>query len=86
MPKTHLNIFLDWDIAKFTKVFAAENRMPVAEMTTLYLLSLKRRSEDEYMEKILAHPASIRRWKMPRPNRAPKPLNGIHTIRSSKTA
>lgn len=57
MSKTRLNLSLDQDIADFAKVFAAENRTSVAEMITQYLLSLKRRSEGENTEKILAHPA-----------------------------
>ncbi len=57
MSKTRLNVSLDQDLAEFAKVFAAENRTSVAEMVTQYLLALKRRSEGEYMEKILAHPA-----------------------------
>ena len=57
MLKTRLNVSLDQDLAEFAKVFAAENRTSVAEMVTQYLLALKRRSEGEYMEKILAHPA-----------------------------
>ncbi|MCD6150253.1 MAG: hypothetical protein J7J70_01165 [Deltaproteobacteria bacterium] len=57
MPKTRLNLSLDQDLAKFAKVFAAENRMSVADMVTQYLLTLKRRVEGEYIEKNLAHPA-----------------------------
>ena len=57
MPKTRLNISLDQDLAEFAKVFAAENRTSVADIITQYLLSLKRRVEGEYTEKILAHPA-----------------------------
>jgi hypothetical protein len=57
MPKTRLNVSLDQDIADFAKIFAAENRTSVAEIITQYLLSLKRRSEGENTEKILAHPA-----------------------------
>jgi len=57
MLKTRLNVSLDQDLAEFAKVFAAENRTSVAEMVTQYLLALKRRSEGEYVEKILAHPA-----------------------------
>jgi len=57
MPKTRLNISLDQDLAEFAKVFAAENRTSVAEVVTQYLLALKRRSEGEYVEKILAHPS-----------------------------
>ena len=57
MPKTRLNVSLDQDLAEFAKVFAAENRTSVADMVTQYLLSLKRRVDGEYMEKILTHPA-----------------------------
>ncbi len=57
MPKTRLNISLDQDLADFAKVFAAENRISVADMVTQYLLALKRRSEGEYIEKILTHTA-----------------------------
>ena len=57
MGKTRLNISLDQDIVDFAKIFAAENRTSVAEMVTQYLLSLKRRAEGEYVEKILSHPA-----------------------------
>jgi len=57
MPKTRLNISLDQDLAEFAKVFAAENRISVADMVTQYLLALKRRSEGEYIEKILTHTA-----------------------------
>ncbi|MFC1891543.1 DUF6364 family protein [Thermodesulfobacteriota bacterium] len=57
MPKSRLNISLDKDLVDFAKVFAAENRLTVAEIMTQYLLSLKRRVEGQDMEKILAHPA-----------------------------
>lgn len=57
MSKTRLNVSLDQDLAEFAKIFAAENRTSVADMVTQYLLSLKRRSEGEQVEKILAHPA-----------------------------
>jgi hypothetical protein len=57
MPKTRLNISLDQDLADFAKVFAAENRTSVANIVTQYLLALKRRSEGEYIEKILTHTA-----------------------------
>jgi hypothetical protein len=57
MAKTRLNISLDQDLADFAKVFAAENRTSVADIVTQYLLALKRRVEDENVEKILAHPA-----------------------------
>jgi hypothetical protein len=57
MPKTRLNISLDQDLAEFAKIFAAENRTSVANIVTQYLLALKRRSEGEYIEKILTHTA-----------------------------
>ena len=57
MLKTRLNISLDRDLAEFAKVFAAENHTSLAEMVSQYLLALKRHSEGEDMEKILAHPA-----------------------------
>nr|MBF0223599.1 hypothetical protein [Desulfobulbaceae bacterium] len=57
MNKTRLNISLDQDLADFAKVFAAENRISVADMVTQYLLTLKRKIEGESTEKILSHPA-----------------------------
>jgi hypothetical protein len=57
MSKTRLNVSLDQDLAEFAKVFAAENRISVADMVTQYLLSLKRRAEGEQMENVLIHPA-----------------------------
>lgn len=57
MAKTRINVSLDPDLAEFARVFAAENRTSVAEMVTQYLLALKRRSEGEQMQTILAHPA-----------------------------
>lgn len=57
MPKTRINISLDQDLADFAKIFAAENRTTFAEIITQYLLTLKRRTEGESVEKILAHPA-----------------------------
>lgn len=60
MSKTRLNVSLDQDLAEFAKVFAAENRISVADMVTQYLLSLKRRAEGEQMENVLIHPAFAR--------------------------
>jgi hypothetical protein len=60
MSKTRLNVSLDQDLAEFAKVFAAENRISVADMVTQYLLSLKRRAEGEQMENVLTHPAFAR--------------------------
>ena len=57
MTKTRINISLDQDLAEFVRLFAAENRISVADMFTQYLLALKRRSEGERVEKILSHPA-----------------------------
>jgi len=57
MAKTRLNISLDEDLVDFIKIFAAENRISVADMVTQYLLVLKRRVEGENTERIIAHPA-----------------------------
>ena len=53
MAKTRLNISLDQDLADFAKIFAAENRMSVADMITQYFLTLKRGVEGEYMKTII---------------------------------
>ena len=57
MSKTRLNLSLDRDLADFARNFAAENRTSVANIVTQYLLALKRRTEGEYIETILSHPA-----------------------------
>lgn len=57
MTKTRINISLDQDLAEFVRLFAAENRTSVADLFTQYLLALKRRSEGQKVEKILANPA-----------------------------
>lgn len=57
MTKTRINISLDQDLAEFVRLFAAENRTSVADLFTQYLLALKRRSEGQTVEKILANPA-----------------------------
>ncbi len=57
MAKTRINVSLDPDLAEFAKVFAAENRISVAEMFTQYLLALKRRNEGEQVRYVLSHPA-----------------------------
>ena len=57
MPKTRINISLDQDLADFARTFAAENRTTVAEVMTQYLLSLKRRIDNESTETVLSHPA-----------------------------
>jgi len=57
MAKSRLNISLDEDLIDFIKIFAAENRISIADMVTQYLLALKRRVEGENTERILANPA-----------------------------
>jgi hypothetical protein len=57
MPKTRINISIDQDIADFARVFAAENRITVADLMTQYLLNLKRKVEGKDTEIILADPA-----------------------------
>ena len=56
MTKTRINVSLDQDLADFAKLFAAENRISVADMITQYILTLKRRVEGDNTEKILANP------------------------------
>ena len=56
MSKTRINISLDKDLADFAKIFAAENRISVADMITQYLLTLKRKIEGKETEKIFAEP------------------------------
>lgn len=57
MSKTRLNLSLDQDLVDFAKIFAAENRISVAEMINQYLLALKRRVDGENVEQILSSPA-----------------------------
>ena len=57
MAKSRLNISLDQDLIDFIKIFAAENRISIADMVTQYLLALKRKVEGENTERILANPA-----------------------------
>ncbi len=59
MLKTRINISLDQDLAEFARVFARENRISVADMVTQYLLTLKRRIDEQNSEPILSHPAFI---------------------------
>ena len=56
MPKTKINISLDQDLADFAKIFAAENRITVADIMTQYLLTLKHKVENQNSETILSHP------------------------------
>jgi hypothetical protein len=57
MPKTRINLSIDQDIADFARIFAAENRITVADLMTQYLLNLKRKAEGKDTEIILADPA-----------------------------
>ena len=57
MPKTRMNVSLDQDIADFARMFAAENRITVADLMTQYLLNLKRKVEGRNTEIIFADPA-----------------------------
>ncbi len=57
MPKTRLNLSLDQDLVDFVKLFAAQQRVTVADVVTQYLLALKRRDEREEVESVLSHPA-----------------------------
>ncbi len=57
MHKTRINLSLDQDLADFAKMFATENRTTFANIVTQYLLSLKRQTEGESVEKILPRPA-----------------------------
>ena len=50
MPKTRMNVSLDQDIADFARMFAAENRVTVADLMTQYLLNLKRKVEGRNAE------------------------------------
>ncbi|NQU64900.1 MAG: hypothetical protein HQ517_11570 [SAR324 cluster bacterium] len=56
MPKTKINISLDQDLADFVKIFAAENRITVADIMTQYLLTLKHKIENQNSETVLSHP------------------------------
>ena len=56
MTKTRINISLDQDLADFARLFARENRTSVADVITQYLLALKRRTEGQAIEGILANP------------------------------
>ncbi len=40
MPKTRLNLSLDQDLVDFIKVFAAQNRMTIADVVTQYLAGI----------------------------------------------
>jgi hypothetical protein len=55
--KTRINVSIDPDLADFARDFAAENRTTVADIVTQYFLTLKRKTEGESVQEILAHPA-----------------------------
>jgi len=57
MNKTRLNLSIDKDLAEFTKAFAAENRITVADLFTQYVLGLKKYCEGRDSEPIIANPA-----------------------------
>jgi hypothetical protein len=57
MSKTRVNISLDQDLVEFAKLFAAENRMTLADIFNQYLLALKRQEDRQDLERVLANPA-----------------------------
>ena len=56
MPKTRLNISLDYDLADFIKLYAQENRTTASEVITQFVLGLKRRTHWQHSETILSDP------------------------------
>ncbi len=56
MTKTNLRIRLDPDLADFIHVYAQENRTTISNVMTQFLLALKRQTEGDSMELILANP------------------------------
>ena len=56
MPKTRLNISLDYDLADFIKFYAQENRTTASEVITQFVLGLKRRSQRQHSETVLSDP------------------------------
>ena len=56
MPKTRLNISLDYDLADFIKLYAQENRTTASEVITQFILGLKRRTRQQHSETILSDP------------------------------
>lgn len=57
MPKTRLNISIDYDLADFIKMYAQENRTTASEVITQFILGLKRRTCQDSMDIILSDPA-----------------------------
>jgi 16S rRNA G966 N2-methylase RsmD len=57
MHKGKVNITLDEDLIEYIKSYAEEQRTTVSEILTQFILNLKRTSEKEPMEIILADPA-----------------------------
>lgn len=56
MPKTRLNISIDYDLADFIKMYAQENRTSASEVITQFILGLKRRTVREGTNTILSDP------------------------------
>lgn len=56
MHKGKVNITLDEDLIEYIKSYAEEQRTTVSEILTQFILNLKRTSEKEPMEIILADP------------------------------
>jgi hypothetical protein len=57
MHKGKVNITLDEDLIEYIKSYAEEQRTTVSEILTQFILNLKRTSEKEPTEIILADPA-----------------------------
>jgi len=56
MPKTRLNISIDYDLADFIKIYAKENRTTASEVITQFVLGLKRRTHRQHSETIISDP------------------------------
>jgi len=56
MSKARLNISMDDDLVNYIKIYAKENRTTAAEIFTQFILSLKRRTQGDPQEIILANP------------------------------
>jgi len=56
VPKTRLNISIDYDLADFIKIYAQENRTTASEVITQFILGLKRRTCQDSTDIILSDP------------------------------
>ncbi len=56
MPKTRLNISIDYDLADFIKMYAQENRTTASEVITQFILGLKRRTGQQSTDIALSDP------------------------------